>query len=220
MHKKLLIKLLKFRKGEVMKKFMNKLNDESGFTLVELMIVVAIIGVLSAVAVPNFQKYQAKAKTSEAKVQLAAAYTAEQAFFGDFGIYHICLSYMGYDPTDEAASRYYAMGFGIASSATAPVAAAYASATNSGLSATACPNVIAASAAGTVFAAGKRIGSATPVANVTTATTAIGTQAADATMTFTIGAVGIISSKAVTAATASTWTMNQDKVLTNEVTGY
>lgn len=220
MHKKLLIKLLKFRKGEVMKKFMNKLNDESGFTLVELMIVVAIIGVLSAVAVPNFQKYQAKAKTSEAKVQLAAAYTAEQAFFGDFGIYHICLSYMGYDPTDEAASRYYAMGFGVASSATAPVSTAYASATNSGLSATACPNVIAVSAAGTVFAAGKRIGSATPVANVTTATTAIGTQAADATMTFTIGAVGIISSKAVTAATASTWTMNQDKVLTNEVTGY
>ena len=54
-----------------------KLNNQSGFTLVELMIVVAIIGVLSAVAVPNFKKYQAKAKSSEAKVQLAAAYTAE-----------------------------------------------------------------------------------------------------------------------------------------------
>ena len=77
---------------------MKKINNESGFTLVELMIVVAIIGVLSAVAVPNFKKYQAKAKSSEAKVQLAAAYTAEQAFYGDFGLYAACLSYMGYDP--------------------------------------------------------------------------------------------------------------------------
>ena len=95
-----------------MKAFLKRLSkSESGFTLVELMIVVAIIGVLSAVAVPNFKKYQAKAKTSEAKLQLAAAYTAEQAFFGDFGIYHTCLSYMGFDPTTEAPQRYYAIGF-------------------------------------------------------------------------------------------------------------
>jgi hypothetical protein len=88
------------------------------------------------------------------------------------------------------------------------------------LSATACPNVIAAGAVGTVFTAGKRIGSAAAVSDVASAATLLGTQAADATMTFTIGAVGIISSKAVTPALASTWTMDQDKVMTNETTGY
>jgi hypothetical protein len=127
---------------------------------------------------------------------------------------------MGYDPTDEAASRYYAMGFGVATTVAAPIAAAYGSATNSGLSAASCPNAIAASAAGTVFPAGKLIGSTPALAVVTDAATLIGTQAADATMTFTLGAVGIISSKAVTAALASTWTMNQDKVMVNETVGY
>jgi type IV pilus assembly protein PilA len=42
----------------------------SGFTLIELMIVVAILGVLVAVAIPNFMRYQAKAKQAEAKIGL------------------------------------------------------------------------------------------------------------------------------------------------------
>jgi type IV pilus assembly protein PilA len=61
-----------------MKKFMHVLKHQKGFTLVELMVVVAIIGLLSAVAVPNFKKYQAKAKISEAKLQLSALYTAQR----------------------------------------------------------------------------------------------------------------------------------------------
>jgi type IV pilus assembly protein PilA len=48
------------------------------------MIVVAIIGILSAVAIPNFKKYQAKSRSSEAKIQLAAAYTAEAVFLWRF----------------------------------------------------------------------------------------------------------------------------------------
>jgi type IV pilus assembly protein PilA len=52
-----------------------------GFTLIELMIVVAIIGILAAIAIPNFLKYQAKAKQAEAKTNLKGVFTAEMTYF-------------------------------------------------------------------------------------------------------------------------------------------
>ncbi|MFA6032317.1 MAG: type II secretion system protein [Myxococcota bacterium] len=58
-------------------------RGEKGFTLIELMIVVAIIGILAAVAVPNFMKFQTKAKQTEAKTNLKAAYTAAKAKFAE-----------------------------------------------------------------------------------------------------------------------------------------
>jgi prepilin-type N-terminal cleavage/methylation domain-containing protein len=94
-----------------MKSLLTPIKRQDGFTLVELMVVVAIIGLLSAVAIPNFKKYQAKSKMSEAKLQLSALYTAQAAFFSDFNIYAACLRYMGFDPHPETANRYYAIGF-------------------------------------------------------------------------------------------------------------
>lgn len=61
----------------------SKLREKKGFTLIELMIVVAIIGILAAIAIPNFLKFQAKAKQSEAKNNLSAIFTAEVSYFGE-----------------------------------------------------------------------------------------------------------------------------------------
>ncbi len=62
-------------------------NRRGGFTLIELMIVVAIIGILAAIAIPNFHKFQLKAKTSEGKTNLAAIRAAEESVFAEFGNY-------------------------------------------------------------------------------------------------------------------------------------
>jgi type IV pilus assembly protein PilA len=55
-------------------------KGQKGFTLIELMIVVAIIGILAAIAIPNFIAYQAKSKQSEAKVSLGAIFTSAVAY--------------------------------------------------------------------------------------------------------------------------------------------
>lgn len=216
-----------------MKRFLTSLKRQDGFTLVELMVVVAIIGLLSAVAVPNFKKYQAKAKISEAKLQLSALYTAEASFFSDYNMYAHCLTYMGFDPGPEVANRYYAIGFEtiVAYDGTATTGA-YGAAVNSGLNQTDCPNsttVVAGSALGAAgpsgnnaswFPAGKGIGStmANTVDFLPVSTHA--DQGSSANMTYTAGAAGVISQDFVTDANSSALTITQAKVLSNVRNGY
>lgn len=90
---------------------MKKFLKDDGFTLIELMVVVAIIGVLSAIAVPNFKKYQAKAKQSEAKIQLASVYSTEIAAQADYDAFGTCLADLGYDINPRG---YYTVGFAAA----------------------------------------------------------------------------------------------------------
>ncbi|NLX51221.1 MAG: prepilin-type N-terminal cleavage/methylation domain-containing protein [Deltaproteobacteria bacterium] len=54
-----------------------------GFTLIELMIVIAIIGVLAAIAIPQYVAYRQKGYNSQAKAELKGFYTACQAYFAD-----------------------------------------------------------------------------------------------------------------------------------------
>lgn len=63
------------------------MNKNKGFTLVELMIVVAIIGILAAIAVPNFLKFVAKTKRSEVKYNLEAIYKCEISYFGEYDFF-------------------------------------------------------------------------------------------------------------------------------------
>jgi len=68
-----------------MSKLIRKSNK--GFTLIELMIVVAIIGILAAIAIPNFLRFQLKSKSSEGKVNIAAIRTAQESYMAEFGTY-------------------------------------------------------------------------------------------------------------------------------------
>ena len=58
-------------------------RNNKGFTLIELMIVVAIIGILAAIAIPNFMTYQAKARQSEAKIGLGGIFTSAISYFAE-----------------------------------------------------------------------------------------------------------------------------------------
>src|SRR5512133_1777879 len=75
-----------------------RLRNRKGFTLVELMIVVAIIGILAAIAIPNFLNFRLKAKTSEAKSNLGAIRSTEVAFFAEWN------SYVGNQPNTPLAT--------------------------------------------------------------------------------------------------------------------
>jgi prepilin-type N-terminal cleavage/methylation domain-containing protein len=70
-----------------------KNTTRRGFTLIELLIVVVIIGILAAIAIPKFANTKSKAYTAAMKSDLRNLVTAEEAFFADSG------KYVTYDTT-------------------------------------------------------------------------------------------------------------------------
>ncbi len=191
------------------------LRSSSGFTMVELMVVVGIIGLLSAVAIPNFQKFQSRSRTTEAKLQLAAVYTAEASFFSAYHMYHSCLNYMGYDPREFQNTRFYSVGFiNTASIHIDPFTSAIAG----DLNVTDCPQSLPATENSTYFVAGNGVGGNVAGSNHIPATS-MGDQTVGQ-FTFVAGAGGIIHKAFITATDSSAFTINHVKRISTVRVGY
>lgn len=91
------------------------ISNAKGFSLVELMVVVAIIGILASVAVPQFQKFTFKARLTEAKGGLSSLYQAEKAFYGEWSQFDARFGVIGYAPEGN-----YAFNIGFTATTAAP----------------------------------------------------------------------------------------------------
>lgn len=173
------------------------MKNNKGFSLIELMVVVAIIGILASIAVPNFQRFQRRARQSEARTQLGALYTAQVAFRTEYQSYYTGLKEIGYAPEGV---MLYNVGF-----------------TQENLPTVAVINAIAGNSV-TLVSAGwndtnEWCASGDPSANCTGAANGL-PATASAADTFTAGAAGALGS-----GTDDQWQITQAKVWNNIQSG-
>ena len=80
-----------------------------GFTVVELAILIAVWGMLAAIATVGFQRYQAKSRQGESKLALSGMYAAQKTFYSTYSAYIPDVDAMGFTP--EGTKRFYSAGW-------------------------------------------------------------------------------------------------------------
>ena len=85
---------------------------QRGFTLIELMVALAIVGILMAIAIPSFTRFQARSKQSEAKANLKAVFVAEKSFMQEKERYSALVTEVGFSPERNNRYAYYLVSGG------------------------------------------------------------------------------------------------------------
>lgn len=67
-----------------------KSHNASGFTLLELLVAVGIIGILASIAIPQFNAYRQRAFDARCKSDLVSAANAQDAYYIDWGVFKSC----------------------------------------------------------------------------------------------------------------------------------
>ena len=83
------------------------MKKDNGFTLIELMIVVAIVGVLSAIAFPSYDSYMKKGRRADAKVGLSKISDRQERFYLQNNTYTNSFAASGLNTSDVSEEGYY-----------------------------------------------------------------------------------------------------------------
>lgn len=180
-------------------------TSQGGFSLVELMVVVAIIGVLASIAVPAVNKYIAKARQSEAKTNLSSLYTSEKAFYAEYTTYDSRFEAIGYSPEGQLR---YNVGFGAAGEI-----ADASNGFNTTIANAFMNTITYCGLSGAILRGCTVLNGATGVANALAIDSALITTPTS----FTAGARAIIHASGP--ATGDGWTMTDTKILANTSNG-